>query len=69
MKRLLKGVFMGTSISLIIIPLFIPEKLLPMKAVFQTTFSLTQFVTAFIGGAIAYIIMPVLKKTMKYSEA
>lgn len=51
-----KGLFMGVVISLIIIPSFLPEAMLPKMPVFQATFSITQFITAIIGGVLAYII-------------
>lgn len=63
-----KALFMGIVIALIIIPSLLPEAMLPKMSVFQTTFSVTQLITAFIGSALAYIIWLPLKKYLK-SEA
>lgn len=62
---IVKGAFMGASIALIIIPAFLPEKMMAMKTVFQTTFSITQFVTALIGSVLAYLVAIPLKKSMR----
>lgn len=61
---ILKALFMGFTISLIIIPRFLPQAMLAKKAVFQTTFSITQLVTAFIGSALAIILFIPIKKTI-----
>ena len=61
----IKALFMGILISGIIIPTLLPEKMLPMKDVFRTTFSVTQLITALIGSVFAYIILIPLKKVMK----
>ena len=61
----LKAAFMGVVIALLIIPMMIPEKMAPMMKVFQTTFSVTQLITALTGSAFAYIIMIPLKKVLK----
>lgn len=58
-----KALFMGISIALIILPNMLPEKMLPKLPVFQTTFSVTQLITAVIGCVIAYIIWIPLKKS------
>ena len=42
----LKALFMGVVISLILIPNLIPEAMVPKTGVFQMTFSLTQLITA-----------------------
>ena len=55
-----KSIFMGLSISLFLIPHFIPEKMAPKMAVFQTTFSFNQFYTGLIGCVYAIIIYKVL---------
>lgn len=64
---ILKAVFMGIAIALIILPAFLPaflpapmHKMLP---VLQLQFSVTQLITAVIGGVYAVIIAAVLKKT------
>ena len=59
---ILKALFMGIAIALIILPAFLPpmHKMLP---VLQLQFSVTQLITAVIGGVYAVIIAAVLKKT------
>ena len=59
----LKAVFMGILISLIILPTYLPVKMQPMLHALQLQFSLTQLITAIIGGVYAVIIAAVLKKT------
>lgn len=59
----LKAVFMGILISLIILPTYLPVKMQPMLHALQFQFSLTQLITAIIGGLYAVIIAAVLKKT------
>ena len=59
----LKALFMGILISLIILPNMLPEKMQPMMHVLQIQFSVTQFITALIGGVYALIIYAVLRKT------
>ena len=57
-----KAVFMGVTIILILLPLFngnisVPAQKLPiLLETAKVTFSITQFITAFIGGIISYII-------------
>ncbi|MCR5501744.1 MAG: ECF transporter S component [Lachnospiraceae bacterium] len=59
---LAKGCFMGLTISLWLLPAFLPEKMQPKLPVFQMTFSVTQFVTAVIGFVYFHIVwMPVSK--------
>ena len=60
----LKALFMGAVISLILIPNLIPEAMVPKMGVFQMTFSLTQLITAVIGSAYAFIIWIPLKKVV-----
>ena len=60
---ILKGLFMGVVISLIILPNMLPEKMAPMLKVLQLQFSLTQVVTSLIGGVYAFIIAAALRKT------
>ncbi len=61
---LLKGLFMGLTISLWLLPTFIPEQS-PLRgklSVFQMTFSLFQFITALIGFVYFFIISAALKR-------
>ena len=60
----LKALFMGVVISLILIPNLIPEAMVPKMGVFQMTFSLTQLITAVIGSMYAFLIWIPLKKVM-----
>lgn len=62
---ILKALFMGVVISLIIIPALLPQDKAPMMKVFQTTFSITQLITALIGSVLAYVIMIPLKKILR----
>lgn len=59
-----KATTMGVLIALIIIPVLGPGTSLPEKALntARITFSLTQLITALIGGALACIIFPIVKK-------
>jgi len=64
---LAKGVVMGLTISLWVIPTFLPEES-PLRAkmpVFQMTFSVFQFITALIGFVYVYIIWYALSRYMK----
>ncbi|MCR5278416.1 MAG: ECF transporter S component [Lachnospiraceae bacterium] len=63
-SALAKGLFMGATISLWLLPTFIPAEspLMNKLPVFQTTFSLYQFLTALIGMVYVFILYPVLKK-------
>ena len=60
---LAKGAFMGLTISLWLLPTFIPAEspLRGKMSVFQTTFSLYQFITACIGFVYVFLIMLALK--------
>lgn len=60
---LLKAAFMGIVISLIILPTLLPAKMQPMMYALQLQFSLTQLITALIGGVYAVAIAAVLKQT------
>ena len=60
---ILKAVFMGIAIALIILPAFLPAPMHKMLPVLQLQFSVTQLITAVIGGVYAVIISAVLKKT------
>jgi uncharacterized membrane protein YeaQ/YmgE (transglycosylase-associated protein family) len=42
----------------------LPEAMVPKMAVFQTTFSVTQLITAVIGSVLAFIIWIPLKKVI-----
>ena len=59
---LAKGVFMGLTISLWLLPTFIPvtSPLRGKMPVFQTTFSLYQFLTALIGYVYVFIIWMII---------
>ena len=59
---ILKAVFMGIAIALIILPAFLPAPMHKMLPVLQLQFSVTQLITAVIGGVYAVIIAAVLKK-------
>lgn len=60
---LAKGLFMGVTIALWLLPTFIPAEspLRGKMAVFQTTFSLYQFLTACIGFVYVFLIIFALK--------
>jgi len=62
-----KGIFMGLTISLWLLPTFIPAEspLMNKLGVFQTTFSVVQFITAFIGFIYFFIVWIPVKKYMK----
>ncbi len=62
---LAKGLFMGITIALFLIPTFLPEKLLPKMTTFQISFSLVQLAAAAMGCIYAYCIWIVLKKYLK----
>ena len=70
----LKAIFMGVVIVLIILPIFgnniaaklpNPDALPKVLATAKVTFSLTQLTTALIGSALAYVIWLPLKKYLK----
>ncbi len=65
-SALAKGLFMGATISYWLLPTFLPAKgpLREKIAVFQTMFSINQFLTALIGMAYVFILFPVLKKVL-----
>ena len=67
---LLKGAFMGLTISLWLLPTFIPTEspLRGKMATFQITFSLFQYITARIGFLYFFIIMIALKKVIKNAD-
>ena len=65
-----KGVVMGLTIALWLLPSFIPETS-PLRAklpVFQMTFSVTQFVTALIGFLYFFIVWTPLKKALETKD-
>lgn len=57
----LKAAFMGAVISYWILPAYLPDKMQKMLPALQTQFSVTQLLTALIGGAYASIIAIALK--------
>lgn len=59
---IVKALFMGIVIALIILPTMLPPKMLPMLKVLQLQFSVTQLITALIGGVYAIIICVSLHK-------
>ena len=66
----LKGGVMGLTISLWLLPTFIPAES-PMRAklpVFQMTFSLFQFITALIGFVYVFIIWAVVHRESSYTK-
>lgn len=68
---LIKGAFMGLTISLWLLPTFIPDDS-PLRGkltVFQTTFSIFQFITALVGFLYFFIIMVAVKQYMKNNQA
>lgn len=62
-----KGCIMGLTIALWLLPTFIPEAspLRGKMSVFQSMFSITQFVTALIGFVYFYIVWKPVKKIIK----
>lgn len=58
----LKGVFMGLVIALIVLPTFLPEQMAPKLPALQMQFSVVQGVTALIGSVYAFIIIQALNK-------
>jgi hypothetical protein len=61
---IVKALFMGVAIALIIVPTMIPVKMHAKMAAIQMTFSVFQLITALIGCVYAYIIWIPLKKVM-----
>lgn len=59
----LKGIFMTISISLILIPFAVKSGVLPeaLGTLAKTTFSLTQFITAYIASFISYFVLKYVK--------
>ena len=62
---IVKALFMGIVISLILIPMFLPEKMQPKMSVFQSTFSIVQLITGAVGCVYAHIIWIPLKKFIR----
>ncbi|MCQ2483607.1 MAG: ECF transporter S component, partial [Clostridia bacterium] len=62
---ILKAVFMGVIISLIVVPTFLPDKMSAMLTTIQITFSFTQLITAAIGSVLAYILFIPISKSIK----
>lgn len=66
-SALAKGVFMGLTIALWLLPSFIPAEspLREKMSIFQTTFSITQFITALIGFVYFFIVWIPIRQTME----
>ena len=62
-KKCGKATGFPVAIALIILPAFLPAPMHKMLPVLQLQFSVTQLITAVIGGVYAVIIAAVLKKT------
>ena len=64
---LAKGIFMGVTISMWLLPTFIPadSPLRNKLPVFQKTFSVFQFLTACIGFFYVFVVYTVLKRAIK----
>ena len=60
------GMACGIILSVItpVTSFLIPEAMVPKMAVFQTTFSVTQLITAAIGSVLAFVIWIPLKKVI-----
>ena len=65
----LKGLVMGLTISLWLLPTFIPaeSKLYANMSKFQMTFSLVQFLTALIGFVYVFLLLIPLRKSIRNS--
>ena len=63
---ILKAAFMGIAISLVILPIMLPVKMKPMIKVLQMQFSLTQLITAVIGGIYAFIIIKIIDRQINH---
>ena len=63
------AMFPCIMISLIILPNMLPAKMQPMLHVLQLQFSVTQLITALIGGVYAIIILAVLRNTSLGEQA
>lgn len=57
-----KALVMGVTISLLVLPNFLPEAMEKMLPVLQAQFSTTQLITALIGSVYAFIIKLALDK-------
>ncbi len=70
LSALAKGAFMGLTISAWIIPTYLPEgsKLFGKIKVFQTTFSVTQFITACIGMVYVFLLWMPLRKILRSGD-
>ncbi len=66
LSALAKGCFMGLTIALWLLPTFIPEAspIREKMPVFQTSFSITQFITALIGFVYFFIVWKPLKSVL-----
>ena len=59
---IVKAVFMGIAISLLILPNMLPEKLMPNLKTLQFTFSVVQLFAALVGSVYAYIVLNVITR-------
>ena len=64
----LKALFMGILISLIILPNMLPVKMQPMLHVLQLQFSVTQLITALIGGCMQSLFLQYCKIPLSVSN-
>lgn len=64
----IKALFMGATIALLIVPKFLPAKMAPKMQMIQMTFSVFQLLTALIGTVYAVIVNIPLGKLMKNPE-
>lgn len=62
---ILKALFMGIVIAMILIPNLIPAPMADKMKIFQTTFSVTQLITSAIGSVYAFVIWLPLKKVWR----
>ncbi|MCR5733023.1 MAG: ECF transporter S component [Lachnospiraceae bacterium] len=71
LSSLAKGCIMGLTIALWLLPAFIPQEspLRGKMSVFQTTFSVTQFVTALIGFVYFFIVWKPVQKIITKQDA
>ncbi len=62
---IVKAAFMGLTISLWLLPTYLPEAKSAMLPTLQANFSTVQLITALIGAAIAYVVWIPLKKVIR----
>lgn len=61
----LKAAFMGLTISVWLLPSFLPQKLMPKLGALKMQFSLIQLVTSLIGLVITLIVWQALKRALR----